>query len=77
LDSTYTTRSNTNTNNSALVSISEEENPPLFKQQTKSKIIPDDIDDSNPNQYDQKRAPNLSKNNTCINIKVYSTFYTL
>jgi hypothetical protein len=53
----------TNTNNTALVSISEEENPLPIKQQNKSKIIDND---SNPNQSDQqhvpKIAPNLSKN---------------
>jgi len=65
-DSIYKTRSNTNTNNTALVPISEEENPLPIKQQNKSKIIYDNGDDSNPNQSDQqhvpKIAPSLSKN---------------
>ncbi len=67
LDSNHALRLNTNSNNTALVSISEEENPLPIKQQNKSKIIDDNVvDDSNPNQSDQqhipKIAPSLSKN---------------
>jgi len=66
LDSNHTLRSNTNSNNTALVPISEEENPLPIKQQNKSKIIDDNVGDSNPNQSDQqhipKIAPSLSKN---------------
>jgi hypothetical protein len=74
-DPNYTTRSNNNNNNTGLVPISEEENPLPIKQQIKSKILNDDIDDSNLNQSDQqhipKIAPSLSKNK----IFIYSIFY--
>jgi hypothetical protein len=63
-------RLNTST---ALVPISEEENPTLInQQQQQNKLKATDMDDSNPNQYVPKITPSLSKNNVFVNIKVYS-----
>jgi hypothetical protein len=65
------TRSNTSSictsNSTALVPISEEENPTQINQQ--HKLTTNNIDDNNPNQCVPKITPSLSKNNIFVNIK--------
>lgn len=74
-DSIYpTTRSNTSlsnsttNNNTTLVPISEEDNPLPIKQQNKSKINNENIDDQQQQHVPPKIAPSLSKKNNFFDV---------